>query len=223
MVGEGFTGEFWDLSVHKVEKAEIQFAGGSTDLTKQIKPTKGKNLSYKFVKEGTHLLTLQSNAAYIELEGEKFNEYLKKDGLDNILELRTKNNELNKPSKEFYQRYAKVLVQSGDKTDNTFNKRVNFPVEIVPMSNPYAIKSGDYLECRVFVQGKPSAHQLVKVWNHVGNRVFLQNIYTEDDGTIKFPISSTGPWMVSTVKMIPSDKPGADYKSMWASLVFGIE
>jgi len=223
MVGEGFIGELWDLSVHKVEKSEIHFAGGFTDLTKQVKPIKGNNLSYKFLKEGTHLLTLQSNAAYIESEGAEFNAYLKEDGLDNITELRTKNGELDKPAKEFYQRFAKVLVQSGSKTDNTFSKRVNVPIEIVPLSNPYSIKTGDYLECRVFYQNKPSAHQLVKVWSHVGNRIFLQNIYTEDDGTLKFPISNSGPWMVSTVKMIPSDKAEADYKSMWASLVFGIE
>jgi uncharacterized GH25 family protein len=223
MVGEGFTGEFWDMSVHKVVKAEIHVAGGSTNLITQVKPTKGNNLSYKFLKEGTHLLILQSNPAYIELEAEKLNEYLKEDGLDNITELRTKKGELDKPANEFYQRFAKVLVQSGSKTDNTFSKRVNFPMEIVPMSNPYALKSGDYLECRVFFQNRPSAHQLVKVWSHVGNRIFLQNIYTEDDGTLKFPISSPGPWMVSTVKMIPSEKAGADYQSMWASLVFGIE
>jgi uncharacterized GH25 family protein len=223
MVGENFTGEFWDMSVHKVEKAEIHFAGGSANLTTQVKPTKGSNLSYKFLKEGTHLLTLQSNAAFIELEGAKFNEYIKEDGLDNITELRTKENALDKPAKEFYQRFVKLLVQSGDKIDNTFIKRVNFPIEIVPLSNPYAMKTGDYLECRVFFQGKPSAHQLVKVWSHVGNRIFLQNIYTEDDGTLKFPISSSGPWMVSTVEMILSEKAGADYQSMWTSLVFGIE
>lgn len=223
MVGENFTGEFWDLSVHKVEKAEIHFPGGSSDLTKQVQPTKGNNLTYKFAKEGTHLLTVQSNAAFIELDGEKFNEYLKEDGLDNIAELRKEKKEENKSSKEYYQRFVKLLVQSGGKPDNTYSKRANFPVEIMPLSNPYAIKSGDYLECRVLYQGKPSAHQLVKVWSHVGNRIFLQNIYTEDDGTLKFPISSTGPWMVSTVKMIPSEKAGADYQSMWTSLVFGIE
>jgi uncharacterized GH25 family protein len=223
MVGEGFSGEFWDLKKHKVEKAVIHFAGGMTDLTKQVQPTKGNNLSYKFLKEGTHLLTLQSNPAFIELESEKFNAYLKEDGLDNITELRTKNNTMDTPAKEFYQRFVKLLVQSGDKTDETYRKRANFPLEIVPLNNPYAMQSGDYLECRILFENKPSAHQLVKLWSHVGNRVFLQNVYTEDDGTIKFPISSKGPWMVSTVKMIPSKKEGADYQSMWASLVFGIE
>jgi hypothetical protein len=56
----------------------------------------------------------------------------------------------------------------------------------------------------------------------VGNRIFLQNIYTEKDGTIRFPVSSPGPWMVSAVKMIPSEREGADYMSHWASLVFEV-
>ncbi len=223
MVGENFTGEYWDLTKHKAEKAEVHFVGGVTDVTKQVKPTKGNNLSYKFLKEGTHLVSMQSNAAFIEMDGEKFTDYLKEDGLDNILDLRDKQGISNQPSKEFYQRFVKLIVQAGDKTDNTWSKRVNFPIEIMPLSNPYTLKSGDYLECRVLLNGKPSAHQMVKVWSHIGNKIFLQDIYTENDGSIKFPISNSGPWMVSTVKMIPSQKPGADYHSMWASLVFGIE
>jgi uncharacterized GH25 family protein len=63
----------------------------------------------------------------------------------------------------------------------------------------------------------------VKVWGHVGNKIFLQNAYTEDDGTVKFPISATGAWMVSTVKMERAKKAGADWESSWASLVFSVE
>jgi uncharacterized GH25 family protein len=223
MVGENFSGEHWDLGKHKVEKLDVHFLGGTANLIQQVKPTKGNNLVYQLPKEGTYLLALQSNAAFIELEGVKFTEYLKEDGLDEILDLRDQRGISAQPAKEFYQRFAKVLVQAGSKTDNTWKKMVNYPIEIVPLSNPYDLKSGDYLECRVMYNGKASAHQMVKVWSHIGNKIFLQNIYTENDGTIKFPISSTGPWMVSTVKMVPSAKPGADYHSMWASLVFGIE
>lgn len=223
MVGENFQGEYWDLNRHKVEKAEIHFAGGSANLIGKVQMRKGKNLEYTFAKEGTHLLVMQSNAAFIELEGSKFNDYLKEDGLDNILKERTDNGALDKPAREYYQRFAKLLVQSGNKTDETYRKRANFPLEIMPLSNPYSLKTGDYLECRLLYEGKPLAHQLMKVWSYIGNRTFLQNIYTEGDGTIKFPISSTGPWMVSAVKMKPSGKEGADYESMWASLVFGIE
>jgi uncharacterized GH25 family protein len=96
-------------------------------------------------------------------------------------------------------------------------------VEVIPLSNPYTLKSGDYLECEIQYEGKPLPHQLVKVWSFIGNRAFLQPVYSENDGHIKFPISNTGPWMVSFVKMVESTKPNADYESMWASLVFGIE
>ncbi len=223
MVGENFSGEFWDLNRHRVERMEIHAGTMVKNLLKEVKSTTGKNLTYKFDREGTHLLALESDAAFIELEAEKFNAYLKEDGLDNILDARTKAGQLDKPAKEYYKRFAKLLVQSASKTDETFRKRMGFRYEIVPLVNPYTLKSGDYLECRVLWEGKSAPHALVKVWSHTGNRIFLQNIYAEDDGTIKFPLSSKGPWMVSSVKMIPSEKEGAEYQSLWASLVFGID
>ena len=223
MVGESFTGEFWDLKRHKVEKLELYNFSGNKDLLKEVKTTEGNNLVYKFSQPGTHLVVMQSDAAYIELEAEKFNDYLKEDGLDYILEERKKTNRLNNPSKENYTRFAKLLVQSGDKMDNTFLNKAGLRLEIIPDKNPYSLASGDYLQCQVLFEGKPSAHALVKVWNHIGNKVFLQNIYTETDGTIKFPISSKGPWMVSSVRMIHSEKDESVYHSLWTSLVFGIE
>lgn len=223
MVGESFTGEFRDLGRHKVEKSEMHSLGVVRDLMKDIKSTAGNNLTYKFIKEGTHLVALESDAAFIELEAAKFNAYLKEDGIEDILESRKSNNQLDLPAREYYKRYAKLLVQSGARKDDTFLKRLGFRYEIVPLQNPYVLKSGDYLECRVMWEGRPAPHSLVKVWSHVGNRIFLQDIYTEDDGTIKFPISNDGPWMVSAVKMVASEKEGADYESSWASLVYGIE
>src|SRR6478736_141492 len=223
MVGESFTGEFWDLKRHKVERLEMYNGAGKKDLLSDVKPNAGNNLGYIFSQEGTHLLALQSDAAYIELEAQKFNDYLKEDGLDDILDERKKANELDKPSKEYYTRFTKLLVQSGDKPDETYKRKVGLLLEIIPDKNPYALASGDHLQCLVLFEGKPSAHALVKVWSHIGNRVFLQNIYTENDGTIKFPISNKGPWMVSSVRMIHSEKDASIYHSLWTSLVFGIE
>ena len=223
IVGENFTGEFWDLNKNKVEKAEIFVNGVTKNILKDIKSTSGNNLTYKFDKPGTHVVSLESNSAFIELEAEKFNAYLQEDGLDEILDARTNSKTLNKPSKEFYKRFAKLIVQSGTTLDESYRRRLGFRYEIIPLTNPYSLKVGDYLECRVLWEGKVAAHSLVKVWSHISGRIFLQNIYTENDGTIKFPISSAGPWMVSAVKMIPSEMEGADYQSFWSSLVFGIE
>ncbi len=223
MVGENFDGELWDLKKHKIEKLELHHLAKIIDLKNQLKPEAKDKLTFKLTEEGTQLLAMQSNNAYIEMEAEKFNAYLKEDGLDDVYELRQKNNMLNKPSKEFYARYAKLLVQSGNKRDDTFKKHLNFPIEIIPDQNPYSLKSGDYLQCTILFKGKPITNQLVKVWNKIGTTTFLQNVYTEKDGTIKFPLSAKGAWMISTVKMTASEKAGADYQSMWGSLVFGVE
>ncbi len=223
MAGENFDGEPWDLKKHKIDKLDISHLTKTIELKSQLKPEGKEKLKYKFSEEGTYLLSMQSDQAYIELDAEKFNEYLKEEGLENIAEIRTKTNTLDKPSKEFYSRYAKLLIQTGNKTDDTFKKKTGARMEIIPKQNPYLLKSGDYLQCLVLFNGQPAPHQLVKLWNRIGNTAFQQNNYTENDGMIKFPISSKGSWMVSTVKMIDSEKTGADWQSFWGSLVFGIE
>jgi uncharacterized GH25 family protein len=223
MVGENFTGEFWDMNRHKAEKLQLHRLSGVKDLATQVKNTNGNNLTYKADQEGTYLLAMQSNAAYLEMEGKEFNAYLKEDGLDDILDERTKMNQLDKGSRENYTRFAKLLLQVGNKMDDTYKKKLGLRYEIVPDQNPYGLKTGDYLQCKVFYEGKPAPHALVKVWSFVNNTTFLQNIYTENDGTVKFPISTKGPWMVSSVKMIHADNKNADYHSLWASLVFGIQ
>jgi uncharacterized GH25 family protein len=223
MVGESFTGELWDLKKHKVELLEWHTLTNKSDLMDQVKSIKGFRLNQKLSSEGTHLFAMKSNAAYIELAADKFNEYLKEDGLEDILDERKRKNLLDRPSKENYTRFAKLLLQAGSSTDDTYKKKLDFRVEIVPQSNPYSMKPGDYLQCQVLFEGKPLPNTLVKVWSKLNNTTFLQNIYTEKDGTVKFPISTKGAWMVSTVKMISGDLPTSQYHSLWGSLVFGIE
>lgn len=223
LVGENFEGEPWDVQLSRVVKLEHYQLSQMKSLMTTLKPSEKEKLKLKFSTEGTQLIYFQSQDSFIELEAEKFNAYLKEDGLEDTYDQRKRTNTLDKPAKEYYSRFTKVLLQAGNKVDDTYRKKVGARLEIVPLQNPYALQKGDYLQCQVLIDGKPALHQMVKVWNKVTGRTFLQNIYTEKDGTIKFPINAQGPWMVSTVKMIPSEKPDADWRSMWASLTFGIQ
>ena len=222
-IGENFIGESWDLKKNRIEKLEIHQLSKSVDLSDSVNEGEKDNLSHTLKEGGTHVVVMQSNNAFIELDGAKFNAYLKEDGLDEILDHRTKTNTLTASSKEFYSRYSKLLIQVGEKKDDTYKKIAGFPVEIVPEKNPYALKKGDPIRFKILFDGKPAFGIKVKVWNRFENRTTLQNIYTEKDGTVETRISSSGPWMVSAVKMVPSTQPGADWQSHWSSLVFGIE
>ena len=193
LVGENFEGEPWDLKPEKIDRIEWHAASGSQKINNLLRFSEPEKLKLKFSKEGTNLIYFQSKDAFIELEGEKFNAYLKEDGLDDIYDQRKKTNTLNKPAREHYGRYAKILVQCGTSTDDTFKKKVGTRLEIIPLQYPYTLTTGDYLACQILFDGKPSPHQMVKVWNKIPSRTFLQNIYTEKDGTIRFPINAKGP------------------------------
>lgn len=223
MVGEGFEGKYWDMNKNKVEKLTLINRTTKVNLLAKVKNSKGNNLEHVFNNVGTHLIAMESNEAFIEQEPEEFAAYLEEDGLDYIIENRLAKGEQLNSARELYTRYAKLLVQVGDRTDDTYKKTAGLKLEIIPSQNPYDLKSGDYMDCKVLYRGNPEPHALVKVWSHVGNRIFLQNIYTESDGAIRFPISNAGPWMVSSVKMVQSRSSRAEWESMWASLVFEIE
>jgi uncharacterized GH25 family protein len=223
MVGENFMGDQWDLKTHRIEKLEHHKLSGIKSLIDSVTDIEKQNLAVTLKEEGTHMIVLQSNNAFIELDGEKFNEYLKEDGLDDVYAHREKTNTLSKPSKEFYSRYSKLLVQVGQKKDDTYKKVIGFPIEIIPEQNPYSLKKGDPVRFKILFEGKPLFGARVKVWNRFDNRTTLQNIHTEKNGVIETRISNPGPWMVSVVKMVPSKLPGAEWQSYWGSLVFGVE
>lgn len=221
--GENFMGEPWDLQKNHIEKLELQQLAKTTNLRDSVKTGEKDNLSYTIEHEGTYILSMQSNNAFVEMQGDEFNAYLKENGLDEVLDHRQKTNTLSSPTKEFYARYAKFVFQTGQKKDDTYKKLAGFPIEIVPDRNPYSLKVGDPIRFKILFDGKPVFGVRVKVWNRFDNRTTLQNIYTEKDGTLEARISNPGPWMVSVVRMVPSKQAGANWQSYWGSLVFGVD
>ncbi len=218
MVGENFMGERWDLKRHRLIRFDHHAGSYSSGLIETVSPGEGNNLELKLEREGTNLFVMQSNNAFIELDAEKFNAYLKEDGLEDIIQYREKTGASQRGAREFYQRSAKLLVQVGDGRDDTFQKQVGLPLEIIPVKNPYALKPGQEMKFQIFFEGTPLPFAMVKVWNRKDN---AQNIYTEKDGTMTTRLSNSGAWMVSCVKMVPAREEGADWQSYWGSLVFG--
>jgi uncharacterized GH25 family protein len=222
MVGENFTGEPWDLKVHRVEDLKVIEADKTRNLIDSIDRATS-TLSMRFAKPGTKLLVLQSNAAAIELEANVFNQYLEEDGLDDVLALRARNKATDKKGKELYSRHTKLFLQVGETRDDTYKKVVGMPVELIPQRNPYELKRGDKCRFLVLNNGQPFFGAKVRVWNRYDNRTTIQNAYTQKDGMIEMQISNPGPWMVSVVKMIPSKDPAADWRSYWGSVVFEVK
>lgn len=222
LVGENFMGEPWDLSTHRIESLQ-SFEGNDTRSWVDSIDRAAGMLTLRFAKAGTKMLTMESNAASIELEANLFNDYLKEDGLDDVLAHREKTGTMGQKAREQYSRHTKLFVQVGETRDEVYRKVVGMPIELVPQKNPYDLKRTDKCKFLVLFEGKPLFGAMVRVWNRFDNRTTIQNIYTQKDGMIEMQVSNPGAWMVSVVRMVPSKDPTADWRSYWGSLVFGVK
>ncbi len=223
MVGENLTGDLWNLRKDRIKKLELYHGDKVTDISSQLVEGKTKHLKLSFSEEGTYLIKMQSNNAFIELSADRFNQYLKENFLDDAITRRQRTNATDNPGREFYSRNTKLIIQVGKKRDEGYLKNTGLPVEIIPLSNVADFKTGDAVKFKIMYGGKPLFGARAYVWNNKDSRTYSQPIYTQQDGTLETRIFNTGLWMVSVVKMIPSQEQGADWQSFWGTYVFEVK
>jgi uncharacterized GH25 family protein len=223
-VGENFEGENWHGNNQRIQSLKLYYGGVSDDLSKLISGEEGDSLELTILDEGTNLIAFHSKNTYIEIDGEKFNDYLKEDGLQNAIEYRKQSNETDSMGREYYQRCAKTLIQSGNVKDKTYNITTGMPIDIIPSSNPYQLKDNDSLRVKILFQKAPLANTLIKTWHHVNGLTEKKEWWSNENGEIVIPVITKGRWMISTVKMerVLSDQK-AQWQSYWGSLTWGYE
>jgi uncharacterized GH25 family protein len=224
LVGENFRGEDWGKKRERTLQVTHWAGKAQTDLTARASATDANDLQVEFALPGNHLVTMRSKNSFIELEGDKFDAYLKEDGLDNILALRTKNGQAGQKARELYQRCAKTLLQVGGRNDDTYQVVTGMPLEIVPLDNPYRLKVGDRLRVRVLFEGQPLANHSLRTWHKTGQpegQTLSGNLRTDAKGEAAVVLLAKGFWMVSLVRMVPNPETSqSDYQSYWGSLTF---
>ena len=223
-VGENFEGENWQGNNERINSLRIYYGGVSDDLSPYITSRNGDSIEYTMVDEGTNLIAFHSNNSFIEMEPAQFEAYLEEDGLTHALDYRKRNNEEGCKGREFYQRCAKTLLQVGEVIDQTFKVPSFLPIDIIPMSNPYAAKDKDLLRAKVFYKTTPLTGALVKLWHRAGVKTVKRELRTDANGEIVFRVTTKGKWMLSTVQMERmNDNPLGDWQSYWGSLTWGYE
>lgn len=227
-VGEDYVGESWGGGNRRVQRLRLLSKSATQDLTATVTQTDSlvKLKPLVFSKEGTHLLALETNSSYIELEPKKFLEYLKEDGLDNAIAYREKNGEQKKKGRELYRRCAKTLLQVGKTQTNEVTKSTGMALEILPLQNPYSLIKGSPLTCQFLYEGKPLKNAMVRCWRRVNGKTELEIKRADVNGKASFELPKKGnaAYMISTVTMVRlTNNPKADWQSTWGSLTFGMK
>jgi uncharacterized GH25 family protein len=175
-------------------------------------------------KEGTYAIGVSTRPSVLEMTGAEFNEYLKEDGIPDVLAARRARNELEKGVRERYHKHVKALLQVGVPRSDSYRTVFGYPAEIIPLDNPYSMGSGGTLRVRVEVLGRPAANQYV-TWGGqtaAGAAIAEKGLRSAADGTARIPISGPGTWYVKFIHMTRMAADSVDYESRWATLTFQV-
>jgi len=168
---------------------------------------------------GTAMIVYRSEPSFIELAADKFEDYLRLEGLDRIIDMRTERGERAKPGREYFSRYAKALL-AGERTSPAVTQPLGLTYEIVPDVDPTA--GAAPFRGRVLYGGKPLAGALVVALWHDDPSLRL-TARSDAQGGFTFTLPRAGVWLVKSVHMVRDwFFSRADWDSLWASLTFEV-
>ena len=220
-VGTRFNGNELPWITNWNVRSEMWQGGAKTDVS----GTDGDRPTLTVTPQADGLLTLahQSNhSTYAPATWEKFETYLRKEGLGDIVALHEARDLGDRPPKEAYSRFAKSLVAIGDGAGS--DDPVGLKIELVALENPYTFPVDQPLPVQVLFDGKPLAGVTVKVFDGVDTEA-VDHIITDANGQVMIPPGGPGPYLLNAIHMIePVSQTkiaqAADWESFWASLTF---
>lgn len=206
-VGEQWQGEPVARSSRWIERFAVRQSGKE----RAIRGTEGADPAGWFTfEEGAAVIVYRSKPAPVTLPADRFEAYLREEGLERIIELRARRGESDRPGREIFSRCAKALVGGAS------SEPVDLRYEIVPLAAPAAAFRG-----RVLFEGKPLAGALI-VASPRRDPSIRRTARSDANGHVSIDLGTTnGAWLIKSVHMVaaPADS-GAEWESLWASLTF---
>ncbi len=217
-VGDHFRGEPFARYASLIERFVVAGPQGE-------KPTLGLEGSEpagvaRVDQAGLHVAGYRSRHSYAQLGADKFESYLREEGLERVSAVRAEQGESDQPVREAFSRCAKALIQVGPVDARIPDRLLGFRLELLAELNPYTLKAGDELPVRLVFDGKPLAGALVVFMNRDDPDHPLSG-RTDENGRVASVLPTGGLWMVKTVHMVRAPRDlDADWESLWASLTF---
>lgn len=187
-------------------------------------------LKIKTGEEGTGILGVSTLPFVGKFTAQSFADNMKHEGLLHILEARKKSGDDAKPVKKKYSKHVKAIFQVGNKKTEDYKTILNYPIELVPVNNPYTLKPGNSLSMLLLIEGKPAAGEMVyagyaghKGKSNNGLPNDPQQVKTNAKGIVTIKLNKAGHWYVRTVHVTKTNAPDADYISNTASITFEIK
>lgn len=225
-VGEDFQGEPIEFSrplVAGLRRLDLRSDTDLRDLALTSPST--PSIRVDLPRAGTHIIALDTQPSFVELAAEKFNDYLREDGLVSVQRAREANGTTASPGRERFRRNIKTIVNAGARSDGTFQRRTGQKLELVPLQDPAKLRLYQPLTLQVWFDNRPLTGALVRLWHghEPGATLVTLTAVSDARGQVTLPVARLGTWMASVVHMVPAEA-GCDceWDSYWGNLTFDL-
>ncbi len=190
---------------------------------------------------GTWVAGVSTKSRSFGQSAEDFNDYLKHDGVLDMLDLRKQQGTLQDSAVEKYSKHVKTIFQVGNKLTDDYKTELGYPIEFILEENPYELHPGHDLPVKLLYEQKPLSYQLVYVGHqpssgehtHDGHTHShdhetdhhhdeMLQLRTDHRGMISVPISEEGIWYLRTIHLVEVAEEGLTHESNWATVTFAI-
>jgi uncharacterized GH25 family protein len=175
---------------------------------------------------GLWLVAYRSKPAPLELSASAFEQYLREEGLERVIDERKARNESTSPGRERFSRSVKSLIRVGSSPSAGYDRVLGMTLELVPEADPQGT-AGARLPVRLLHEGRPLEGALVVAMRRSsdagGEGEIVSRSRTDADGRIVVPLTS-GIWLLKAVHMGRA-KAGsaAEWDSVWTALTFRVQ
>lgn len=223
-VGHAGEQNLWKANPDRIITLQVISDGKTANILKPARThlnNRQAQFSLAELPAGTHILTLETDNAFIELESDKFKNYIDEEGLTAIIADYEK--DPDRPGSELYARNAKTIVQIGD-VQTDVSTPLGQSLELVPLKHPHALEQDEPLQIAVYYQGERASGVSVHLESLTNTIVPERTKLTDKKGIVAFDLPKTGAWKIDTVWGEPiSNDLRANYQTIFSSLTFGFE
>jgi uncharacterized GH25 family protein len=182
----------------RLATAKLRVQGRVLDIEQKARGAQALVLTARPSPGGIAAVFVSTRPLTLTLDESQVGEYLEEIGADESVGREWRERAAPRTWRETYRKHAKCFVRLGDTPDASWTEPVGLPLELVPESDPTALRSGAALTLRVLRRGQPLAGFPVAA---VAAGVARRLVRTGPDGRATLRLERKGAWLLAGTEL----------------------